>query len=176
MKERKIELKGGKSVIISEFKDEDFEGLVETYQDMSDDALRLQRSRDSYDRNNLRKLCREENLVLIADFENRIVGHCMLDVKHRSTKKGIAYLIINILQDFQGKGLGTEMLDEIIGLAEKDDLHRIESEVVAENKASIHLHEKMRFEEEGRKRDSFFGDNGEYHDKLVFGLLPLEDC
>jgi RimJ/RimL family protein N-acetyltransferase len=53
------------------------------------------------------------------------------------------------------------------------NLHRISSAAVAFNERSIKLHKKLGFREEGRLRQAMF-KNGQYHDRLEFGILKVE--
>jgi RimJ/RimL family protein N-acetyltransferase len=43
--------------------------------------------------------------------------------------------------------------------------------VVADNNPAIHLYEKFGFNVEGIMSDSYFGDDGRYHDEIVIGLV-----
>ena len=52
-------------------------------------------------------------------------------------------------------------------------MHKCNSECLANNQASIRLHHKLGFQEEGLKRETIFMD-GAYHDIVLFGLLGSE--
>jgi len=43
--------------------------------------------------------------------------------------------------------------------------------VVADNKPAVNLYRKFGFKIEGVRKDSYFGEDGKYHDDLVMGLL-----
>ena len=53
------------------------------------------------------------------------------------------------------------------------NLHRLEAEVVANNKVSINLIEKLGFKKEGTLREAKYS-NGTYYDIYRFGLLRKE--
>jgi RimJ/RimL family protein N-acetyltransferase len=164
-----VKLKDNSKVILSKYKEDDFKKLVEMYRSLSEEALRWTRPVDNEE--TIRKLSKSKNLILVAKYKNRIVGHCMLDIYQHSTGKGIASLIINLHQDFHNKNLGSEMIEAIIMLAKNVGLHRIELDVVAEHKMAIHVYEKIGFKCEGIKKESHYGIDGKYHDKLIIGLL-----
>ena len=49
-------------------------------------------------------------------------------------------------------------------------LHKCNSECLAINQASIRLHQKLGFKEEGRRKETIYMDGG-YYDIVLFGLL-----
>jgi RimJ/RimL family protein N-acetyltransferase len=163
-----VKLTDGSSVIISKYQEEIFRDLVEMYGSLSEEALRWMRPTNE---ETLKKLCSSKNMILIAKHENRIIGHCMLDVYQHFTGKGISSLIVNVHQDFQNKGLGTMMIRVIIDWARSEGMRRIELGVVVEHKMAIHVYEKLGFRTEGILREAHYGMDGKYHDKLIMGLL-----
>ncbi|MBI2849978.1 MAG: GNAT family N-acetyltransferase [Chloroflexi bacterium] len=77
-------------------------------------------------------------------------------------------------KDSWSKGYGTEAGRLIIKYGfEQLNLHRIGSEVLAFNERSLRMHRSIGFKEEGRRRESCFG-NGQYQDEVVFGILRGE--
>jgi RimJ/RimL family protein N-acetyltransferase len=80
-------------------------------------------------------------------------------------------LLIYLHQDFHKVGLGTALLTQLLKLARKEGLHRIGLHVVVDNKCAVHLYEKFEFKVEGVLRDSYFGEDGKYHDELSMGLI-----
>ena len=77
-------------------------------------------------------------------------------------------------KDYWSKGYGTEAAQLLIGYGfQQLNLHRISSAAVAFNERSIKLHKKLGFREEGCLRKAMF-KNGQYHDRLEFGLLREE--
>lgn len=169
MRDKTVRLKDGSQACISKYQEADFEKLVEMYASLSKEALRW--TRPPYNEETIRKLSKDKNLILVAKYGNRIIGHCMLDVYQHSTGKGISSLIINVHQDFQNKGLGTAMIETIIDWAKSKGMHRIELSVVAEQKMAVHVYEKVGFRIEGVQREAYYGEDGKYHDKVIMGLL-----
>jgi RimJ/RimL family protein N-acetyltransferase len=139
------------------------------YTSLSDAALRW--TRPPYNKETIRKLSNDENLILVARYHDRIIGHCILDVYQHSTGKGIASLIINLHQDFQNKGLGTAMVKRIVDWAQQKGIHRIELAVVAEHEIALNMYEKVGFTTEGIQKEAYYGVDGKYHDKVMMGLL-----
>jgi len=165
----RVRLKDGSSVYISKYQEGNFEKLVKMYASLSKEALRW--TRPPYNEETLRKLSKNKNLILVAQFGKHIVGHCMLDVYQHSTGKGISSLIINVHQDFQNKGLGTTMIERIIDWAKNKGMHRIELSVAAEHKMAVYVYGKVGFKIEGIQKEAYHGEDGKYHDKVIMGLI-----
>ena len=101
------------------------------------------------------------------------IGNCGLhgiDSKDRNALFGI---IIGE-KDYWSKGYGVEAARLLINYGfEQLNLHRISSAAVAFNERSLKLHKKLGFREEGCLRQAMF-KNGQYHDRLEFGILREE--
>ncbi|WP_425453646.1 N-acetyltransferase family protein [Oceanobacillus chungangensis] len=78
--------------------------------------------------------------------------------------KHSAYIVIGILQDYRGKGIGTKLFEELEHWASNHNIHRLELSVVTRNEPGLSLYKKMGFEIEGTKRHSLFID-GEFVDE-----------
>jgi putative acetyltransferase len=167
----KAKLKDGRTVLIREFRMEDKEKLIEMYSSLSSEAVRWGMppyTREAIERwlSNLQDL-----IVLVAIFDDKIIGHAHIHKFPRPRRRGTGDLIIYLHQDLHNVGLGTAMLTRLIELAKKEGLHRIGLSVIADNKRAIRLYQKLGFEIEGAMRDAYFGEDGEYHDELVMGLI-----
>jgi RimJ/RimL family protein N-acetyltransferase len=101
------------------------------------------------------------------------IGSCGLhgiDSKDHNATFGIAIGE----KDYWSKGYGTEAARLLINYGfQQLNLHRISSSAVAFNERSIRLHKKVGFREEGRLRQAMF-KNGQYHDRVEFGILRQE--
>ena len=85
-----------------------------------------------------------------------------------------AELSLFIHPDYQGKKIGSRILEALIGHAFMHlNLHRLEAEIIEYNPAAIRLVEKMGFVNEGRLREARYFD-GKYYDILRYGLLKSE--
>jgi len=165
-----VELKDGRTVLVREFRVEDKEKLIEMYRSLSAEVVRW--ALPPYTRERIERwLSNLQNLIAIVAFYNdKTVGHAHVFKFPHPRRKGTGDLIIYLHQDFHNVGLGTAMLAKIIGLAKKKGLHRIGLHVVADNKPGVHLYKKSGFKIEGVMKDSYFGEDGKYHDELVMGL------
>ena len=113
----------------------------------------------------------ENMIALVAIYDERIVGYAMISKGTRERRKGVGDLAMYLHQGFQNAGLGTAILTRLLNVARKEGLHRIGIHVIEGNKIAIHLYEKFGFRREGILKESYFGQDGRYHDELVMGLV-----
>lgn len=110
------------------------------------------------------------NLVAVAG--DRVVG--MLSVHtfpNRPRRRHVGAIGISVHAEWQGKGVGTALMQAGIDLADNWlNLTRLELEVYADNKAAIRLYERFGFELEGTLRQHAFRD-GQYVDSHMMARL-----
>lgn len=109
---------------------------------------------------------------LVAIIDDRIVGMVhVATFPHRPRRRHAGAIGISVHADWQGKGLGKELMRAIIDFADNWlNLTRLELEVYADNEAAIHLYERFGFEVEGTLRQHAFRD-GQYVDSKMMGRL-----
>ncbi|MFT2091568.1 GNAT family N-acetyltransferase [Paraglaciecola sp. 2405UD69-4] len=110
-------------------------------------------------------------LVLVAENEGKVVGHVTLILSHKQREKHGASLAIAVHPNFHGQGVGKTLMKAAIDQADNWlNLLRIELEVYADNKSAYALYEKLGFEIEGEKRCASF-KNGKYVNLLMMSRL-----
>jgi putative acetyltransferase len=108
--------------------------------------------------------------VFVAVIDGQVVGMAGL---HVGVGKGrhCASLGIMVHDRFQGRGIGRELMDMLLHMADNFlGLNRVELEVYPDNSRAIKLYESSGFEHEGRRRKAVWR-HGEYQDVLVMGRL-----
>lgn len=73
--------------------------------------------------------------------------------------------------DYQGKGIGTKMLNYMLDYAKKKGFKRAEAEMAIVNKASWKLALKCGFKIEGTKKKALLTDDGKYVDTYIVGKI-----
>ncbi len=112
----------------------------------------------------------EMTFKIIKDDE--IAGQIKLNRLRWFNRK--AEISLAIKRKYQKNGIGSEALSMILNYAfNKMNLHRVEAEVIENNKPSLSLVKKFHFVEEGRLREAKYS-NGKYWDILRYGLLKEE--
>jgi len=108
---------------------------------------------------------------LVGIIEDRIVGMVSVAIPNRPRRKHAGAIGISVHGDWQGKGIGKELMRALVDLADNWlNLTRLELEVYADNEAAIRLYERFGFEVEGRLRQHAFRD-GQFVDSIVMGRL-----
>ena len=95
-----------------------------------------------------------EDFLLIAEADNIIVGYISAAKGGLNRIAHSAYIVVGILKDYRGKGIGTEFFKRLDTWADEKKITRLELTVICENEVAKHLYEKNGFEIEGIKRKS----------------------
>lgn len=108
--------------------------------------------------------------ILVAEEENRLIGFLMAIGGNARRNKHSVYIVIGILHDFRGKGVGTKLFEGLEKWAIPLQIHRLELTVLTRNAAGLSLYKKMGFEIEGTKRHSLLID-GEFVDEYYMSKI-----
>jgi putative acetyltransferase len=171
MDELMVALKDGRQVGLRPAVADDKERLLTMFSTMSESALKW--GMPPYTRERIdRWFASPQDMIGLAAVDgDRIVGWCSIYKQPHPRRKGIGDLGIYLHQDFHGAGLGTAMTMQVLALAEEQGMHRISLEVVEDNKIAVRLYRKAGFRVDGKLRDSYFGDDGRYHDSLIMSKI-----
>ena len=113
----------------------------------------------------------EGDYHLVAVVADEVVGSLGLHTNSRPRIKHKAYFGMMVRDDWQGKGVGSALLQAMIELAEQWlNLTRIELTVYADNQAAIALYKKFGFAIEGLHRKYGFR-NGEFVDAYAMARI-----
>ena len=92
-------------------------------------------------------LCR-----LAFELDGLIVGWAALaPTSARDCYRGVAELSIYIDPDYQGRGIGSQLMSAIINCSEQHDFWTLTASVFPENGATLALHQKHGFRQIGRR-------------------------
>jgi putative acetyltransferase len=109
--------------------------------------------------------------VLAAVVTGKVVGLASLHWSPRPRIRHTASLGMFVHDAYQGRGVGTRLMEALIGAADHWlGLVRVELEVYPDNERAVRLYERFGFQVEGRKRLNTWRD-GRYVDSLVMGRL-----
>ena len=90
------------------------------------------------------------NCRFVFEEEGKVVGWIALSpTSSRCAYKGCVEMSVYVDRNYRGHGIGTALVNKIIGEAEKDGYWSIYSAIFSINKASIALHKKCGFREIG---------------------------
>ena len=93
--------------------------------------------------------------VIVAELEGQIVGFGMYsEFRFREAYKFTVEHSVYVNENFQGKGIGKLLLQELISLARKQKLHTMIAVIDSENQSSVEFHEKFGFKTVGIIKES----------------------
>lgn len=165
-----VALKDGREVSVRPYEAGDFEKFVSMFASLSREALRY--ASPPYDCARLGLwIDMKRNLLLLALDGERVIGVVSVAGSTRPRLKGVGDFATYVHQDYQNKGLGSKMTRLVLDHAKQKGFHRISLQVVAENVAAIKVYEKAGFRHEGRMKDACFGEDQDYHDVLIMGIV-----
>ena len=108
------------------------------------------------------KTCR-----FVAWSTHNIVGWAALSlVSDRCVYGGVAEVSVYVDTNYNGKGIGTQLLKHLIALSENEGIWTLQAGIFRENKASIQLHKKVGFREIGY-REKIGKRNGIWYDNTI---------
>ncbi|WP_294205396.1 GNAT family N-acetyltransferase [uncultured Chryseobacterium sp.] len=104
---------------------------------------------------------------MAASENNKILGWVALTpVSARTVYAGVAEVSIYLAEGERGKGIGTLLLNALIGQSEANGIWTLQSGIFSENKGSIRLHEKCGFRQVGY-RERIAKKNGIWKDTVL---------
>jgi L-amino acid N-acyltransferase YncA len=111
--------------------------------------------------------------VIVAEIGGVVVGFGMYsEFRFREAYKFTVEHSVYVSQDHHGKGIGKLLLEELIVLAKKQNLHTMIAVIDSENQSSVEFHEKFGFKTVGIIKESGFKFDRWLHS--VFMQLILE--
>ncbi len=109
----------------------------------------------------------DNSLLLVAEYENIIIGNIDLTGSRRKVMEHTAVVGMGMLKEWRNVGLGTALLHTAIEWANKNPiLELIWLQVYTDNKLGLNLYRKMGFEENGIIKN-FFKYENDYFDNLT---------
>lgn len=119
--------------------------------------------------------CRDiDGIVLfsITDSTDHLVGS--LSLHSRDSKNGTFSFGVSVFAPFREKGYAADAVRLLLKYCFWEQRYqKCNSACLHNNPASIHLHQKLGFIQEGCRRRACFM-NGEYYDEILFGLTREE--
>ncbi len=119
-----------------------------------------------------------ESVVFVIEDRGAPGGTCgIVQVSSHSDDPDYEYagLDIALFDEGRGRGLGPDALRTAASwLFHAHGFHRITIDPAFENAAALRAYEKAGFKRIGVARDYERGDDGEWHDNVLFDLLPAD--
>ncbi|MDL2319469.1 N-acetyltransferase family protein [Eubacteriales bacterium OttesenSCG-928-A19] len=105
---------------------------------------------------------------LVADDDGSVAGWAALSaVSSRCVYSGVAEVSIYISGAYRGKGVGTVLLNALSDASEAAGIWTLQSGIMADNTASIKLHEKCGYRMIGKREKIGCDRNGVWRDTVL---------
>lgn len=111
-----------------------------------------------------------KSLVLVAEQSGNIAGFLWADRQSANRIRHCAYIVIGILKDYRGMGIGTQLFDKLEAWSRTSGITRLELTVMKHNETAVGLYQKKGFEIEGIRKNAMTVD-GEYVDEYYMGRV-----
>ena len=106
--------------------------------------------------------------LVAVDPDGAVAGWAALSpVSSRCVYAGVAEISIYIAMVQRGKGIGTALLDALASASEKEGIWTLQSGIMADNAASIRLHEKNGYRMIGYREKVGCDRNGVWRDTVL---------
>ncbi len=110
------------------------------------------------------------DFLLVAELDHKLLGYISAQRGKLKRIAHSAYIVVGILKDYRGKGIGTEFFKKLDNWAEEKAVTRLELTVICENEIAKHLYENNGFKIEGTKRKSVLA-KGKYLDEFYMSKV-----
>lgn len=108
---------------------------------------------------------------LVAELAGKVVAYASLSEDQKVHTRHIGYIGINVHDDYQGRGIGTALMQALVDLADNWlGLRKLELFVYTDNQPAIALYQNHGFEIEGTRRQMALR-GGVYKDAYAMGRL-----
>ena len=108
------------------------------------------------------------NCRYVAICDNNVIAWIALSlISERKAYCGVGNISIYIDNNYQGKGVGTALINHLIEKSEKEGYWTLQSSIMTVNKASIKLHEKCGFRLVGYRERIGQDRYGNWHDTIL---------
>jgi RimJ/RimL family protein N-acetyltransferase len=110
---------------------------------------------------------------IVAEDNQRIIGHALLDPMRLEAIAHVFRLTIVVHPGFHNRGVGETLMRDLMNWAKQaSHLQKIELLVRATNERAVRLYSKLGFIEEGRFRKRVHLVNGGFVDDLAMAWFP----
>lgn len=114
---------------------------------------------------------KKKSMIFVAETDDRLVG--FIEVLGSSLKriKHSAYLVLGVLEEYQGKGIATQLFNRVFEWAMENEITRLELTVIKDNDKAFNLYRKKGFVLEGEKVHSLMINGKPVNEYYLYKLL-----
>jgi len=170
---RHVKLKDGKRTIFRVLEKNDEKALLSLFQGIPERERMFIKHRVT-DLKVIREWCRKidvgRNLPMVALVGGKIVGLTTLHQQLGGWKRHIGRVSVLVHPDYRGRGIATRLIGEIIDIARRAGLEKVEAEFISEQEAAIKMFAMLGFSQLLRLDDYVKDMQAVTHDYVLMGL------
>lgn len=111
-----------------------------------------------------------DDFLTVAECNGKMAGYIWAQKGSLSRILHTAYIVVGVLENYRGKGIGTEFFKRLDQWAEEKQVTRLELTVMCPNTFAKRLYEKSGFAVEGIRKNSMHVD-GEFVDEYYMAKV-----
>lgn len=174
---KQVHLKNGSNLVIRRPVAEDAEKMVEYLNIVGGESDNLLFGKGEFrlsvekEAEYIKSISSDNNtLMLLGIIDNNIVSVAQITSNNRKRISHNAEISISVKKEYWGTGIGSAIMNELIGFAKEHELIKnISLGVKASNHSAIRLYEKFGFIKVGIHKN-FFNINGFFDDEILMDL------
>ncbi|OBZ15061.1 GCN5 family acetyltransferase [Bacillus sp. FJAT-27264] len=116
----------------------------------------------------------DTSVLIGAEAEGNLVGYLSVRGGNVRRNRHSAYIVIGILRQYQGLGIGSGLFREVDSWAVENEIVRLELTVMTHNDKAVALYQKSGYSIEGTKLKSLKVD-GQWVDEYYMSKLLIND-
>lgn len=116
-------------------------------------------------------LSQQNTTLLVAEVESNLAGFIAAIGNQFQRNKHSAYLVLGVLDLYQGQGIATKLFNQLFDWAKENKLSRLELMVIKDNNKAFNLYKKMGFTLEGEKVHSLMINGEPMNEYYLYKLL-----
>ena len=113
----------------------------------------------------------EEVWHLLASYQGRIIADGELDYPYYGWSQHVGELRIVVDRDFRGSGLSRLVVQELLGLALEEGLHKVIVQMAVDQQAAIQMCLKLGFRQEAILTNHVQDQHGEFRDLMIMAFF-----
>ncbi|OGU55565.1 MAG: hypothetical protein A2V66_03290 [Ignavibacteria bacterium RBG_13_36_8] len=169
--EKKVKLKDGTDVMIRQITIEDVDNSFEFFKSLPEEDrayLRVDVSKREVVERRIVDMDFGNVRRIVAVYNDKIVADAALEIGTHGWEKHIGELRLVIAKDFQRKGLGMLLANELYSYATREEVEEMVVKIMKPQKGAIKIFEKLGFKEDVTLKNYVKDIRGERHDLVIF--------
>lgn len=160
-----------KEAVVREARDEDFPSIWKIFRKVITEGeytptIRSENTSDGHEYSLHEEDDKKKFITVLCEVEEQVVGYATIEESMWDLSRHAGELGIAVLPQFRGVGVGSALLDSVLGVASDKGFKKVNLSVFHTNKHAINLYKRFGFKKVGRKSKQFYL-KGNYIDEIL---------